>query len=56
LSSPTKIKIHGKPIREWEESTLDWMLLAFEELRKEGVIPSRDERIATELKAANRLN
>jgi hypothetical protein len=61
--SPPKIDkpfpVHGKPIREWEEDTLDRLLKTFEKLRKEGVIPRpslADEEKAAELKATNRLN
>src|SRR6516164_11109373 len=34
-----KTTVHGKPIREWEEDTLDRFLKMGEKLRQEGVIP-----------------
>jgi hypothetical protein len=50
VSSPKIIvpDVRGKPIREWEEDTLDRFLKMFEELA--------DERLAEQLKARNRLN
>jgi hypothetical protein len=42
------IPAHGKPIREWEEVTLDRLLQTLRELA--------DERMVAELKARNRLN
>jgi hypothetical protein len=57
--SPPKIDkpfpVHGKPIREWEESTLDAMLAMFAKLRKKREMLA-DQAKAAELKQRNRLN